>query len=311
MSLDQNSRNECFDACNGKDQNDETKTGKKEKGIKHSMMEKTFETFGEKSRPVNVSLSSSLKTVVVETEKGTNSIDQTDNNEIFDACSEKDTFFCNSCNVDDWFDCMCSETEDETKSTIQNEKTVEQKPKNYVCNYSDCDSTFQTKQGLKQHTNFVHLKLRPFKCTGCEASFSQKCKLKKHNDSIHLKLRPFKCNECESLFTQKHVLQNHINLKHLKLKPFMCTNCPSSFTTKQDFRYHMNAVHLKIKPFNCKLCSYSSATGSNLNPHKKAVHLKLKPHKCTECSLTFFHKTGLQDHARTTKLDGPHSESLC
>ena len=123
MSIDQNSRNECFDACNEKDQNDETKTGKNGKEIKHSMTEETCEAFGEESRPENVSLSSSLKTIVEEKgmpikkfgnksaqenvyfnsplngpletifhEKGPESIsiDQNSRNECFDACNEKD-----------------------------------------------------------------------------------------------------------------------------------------------------------------------------------------------------------------------------
>ena len=80
----------------------------------------TFGTFGEESSQVNVSLSSSLETIVQE-------IDQTEKNpenECFESCNEKDTFFCDICNVDDWFDCICTETENETKS-LQNEKTEE------------------------------------------------------------------------------------------------------------------------------------------------------------------------------------------
>ena len=60
LPIDQNSRNECFD------QNDETKTGKNEEEIKHSMTEEIFETFGEESRPENVSFSNSVKTIVEE-----------------------------------------------------------------------------------------------------------------------------------------------------------------------------------------------------------------------------------------------------
>ena len=40
-------------------------------------------------------------------------------------CEETDTFYCNSCGVDDWFDCLCSDSENESQS---DKKAIEISP---------------------------------------------------------------------------------------------------------------------------------------------------------------------------------------
>ena len=164
------------------------------------MAEDIFETFGEESSQENVSFSSSLKTIVEEKRIDSESIDsksiesksidQTEKNpenEFVEACNEKDIFECNSCNADDWFDCLCSETEDETKiaenektveqnptKSKQNDKEMEQKPRKYVCNFNDCNASFHSSTGLKLHIDSIHMNWRPFKCHECGSDFTQK-----------------------------------------------------------------------------------------------------------------------------------------
>ena len=197
LPIDQNSRNECFD------QNDETKTGKNGKEYKHLMTEEISKTLGEESSQENVSFGSSLKTIVEEKRIDSESIDsksiesksidQTEKspeNEFVEACKEKDNFICNSCNADDWFDCLCSETEDETMNpqnekimdqkptkTKQNDKEIQQKSRKYVCNFNDCDASFRSSTGLKLHIDSIHMNWRPFKCHECGSSFTQNCVL--------------------------------------------------------------------------------------------------------------------------------------
>ena len=117
-------------------------------------------------------------------------LDQTEKNpenEFVEACNEENNFKCNSCSADDWFDCICSETEDETKSpqnekivdqkptkSKQNDKEMEQKPRKYVCNFNDCDASFHSSTGLKLHIDSIHMNWRPFKCHECGSSFTQK-----------------------------------------------------------------------------------------------------------------------------------------
>ena len=116
----------------------------------HSITEEAFENLGDESIHENVSPISNLNEVQGE---GPNSIDQNENYPINDCEetekeNETDTFYCNSCGADDWFDRMCSNSEYE---------------------YA------------------IHLKLKPFKCSTCETAFSRKHYLRKHLQNIHEK----------------------------------------------------------------------------------------------------------------------------
>ena len=86
---------------------------------------------------------------------------------------------------------------DETKNG-KKEVVVKPKARIYACNFDECQSLFYTKkeaatslysQGLKRHTNSVHLKLGPFKCTKCSSVFTRKQSLQYHMNSVHLKLK--------------------------------------------------------------------------------------------------------------------------
>ena len=87
-----------------------------DKGIEvieaHSITEEAFENVGEESIPENVSPKSALNKTL---EKRTTSIDQTKKNPSND-CEKTEIFYCNSCGVDDWFDCLCSDSENESQS---------------------------------------------------------------------------------------------------------------------------------------------------------------------------------------------------
>ena len=87
-----------------------------DKGIEvieaHSITEEAFENLGEESIPENVLPESALNKTQ---EKRTTSIDQTDKNPSND-CEKTEIFYCHSCGVDDWFDCLCSDSENESQS---------------------------------------------------------------------------------------------------------------------------------------------------------------------------------------------------
>ena len=101
-----------------------------DKGIEvieaHSITEEAFENLGEESTPENASPKSALNKTMV---KRTTSIDQTDKNptnNCEETEKETDAFYCNSCGVDDWFDCLCSDSENESQSdkkAIENNET--------------------------------------------------------------------------------------------------------------------------------------------------------------------------------------------
>ena len=96
-----------------------------DKGIEvieaHSITEEAFENVGEESIPENVSPKSALNK---SQEKRTKSIDQTDKN-LSNNCEETEIFYCHSCRADNWFDCLCSDSENESQS---DKKAIEISP---------------------------------------------------------------------------------------------------------------------------------------------------------------------------------------
>ena len=87
----------------------------------HSITGEAFENLGEESIPENVLPESALNKTQ---EKRTTSIDQTDKNPSND-CEKTEIFYCHSCGVDDWFDCLCSDSENESQS---DKKAIEISP---------------------------------------------------------------------------------------------------------------------------------------------------------------------------------------
>ena len=103
-------------------------------------------------------------------------------------CSELESFHCNFCEAENQFDCICSDSDDDSEEKPENEKIekdVKEIQKNYVCNFKECEASYKTKQGLKLHIDSKHLNLKPFKCTECQSSFAEKSTLKKHMDAVH------------------------------------------------------------------------------------------------------------------------------
>lgn len=61
--------------------------------------------------------------------------------------------------------------------------------------------------------------MRPFRCTyeGCGKAFKSISHLKDHTQSIHMKLKPFECVFCKSLFSRNSSLKYHIKSIHAQL----------------------------------------------------------------------------------------------
>jgi hypothetical protein len=55
--------------------------------------------------------------------------------------------------------------------------------KQFACDR--CEGSFQSKYGLKRHTQSEHEKLQNFKCQFCERSFSQKVNMNRHEKLVH------------------------------------------------------------------------------------------------------------------------------
>ena len=88
--------------------------------------------------------------------KGMNLIDH-------NYCSELRSFHCNFCDAESWFDCACSNSNDDSEEKPKNEKDekeVNEKPKMYACDFNECEASYKTKPGLKFHIDSKHLNLK-------------------------------------------------------------------------------------------------------------------------------------------------------
>ena len=58
----------------------------------------------------------------------------------------------------------------------------------YRCTYTDCGKTFKSISHLKDHTQSVHMRLKPFECAFCGSAFSRQSSLKHHLKHLHSNL---------------------------------------------------------------------------------------------------------------------------
>ena len=189
-------------------------------------------------------------------------------------CSELKSFHCNFCEAENQFHCVCSDHDDDPEEKPKNEKDVREIPKNYVCNFKECEASYKSKNKLKVHIDSKHLNLK-FSCTECQSTFAQKDGLQRHINAAHLKLKPFKCDQCSYSASSKYNLNEHsFSHFHQDLRPHKCSDCGKSFVRKNKLKIHIDAVHLKLKPFKCSTCDASYARNEDLKKHIKNVHQK-------------------------------------
>ena len=195
-------------------------------------------------------------------------------------CSELESFHCNFCEAENQFDCVCSDSDNDSEEKPKNEKVekeVKEIPKNYDCNFKECEASYKTKLGLKCHIDSKHLNWKPFKCTECQSSFSQSSHLQQHKNAVHLNLL-FKCDQCSYSASSKGNLNRHDKSVHQNLRPHKCSDCGKNFVQRYQLEIHFNAVHLKLKPFKCSTCDASFARNDELKKHIQNVHQKPENH---------------------------------
>ena len=73
-------------------------------------------------------------------------------------------------------------------------------------------------------------------------------RIKNHTDSVHERKKPFKCNICDTTFTQKGVMKQHVVSVHEGKKPFQCTICDASFGRRETLNRHVGTIHKEKQP---------------------------------------------------------------
>ena len=125
--------------------------------------------------------------------------------------------------------------ENEKSDKVSKQVLHKKMPKKCVCEH--CDIYFCTKNGLKDHINAIHYRIKPYKCGKCEKSYTQKYKLTTHDRKIHQKLKkPFQCKICDAFFDRKYLLKLHEGTVHLNIVPHKCEICKKNFQQKADLR---------------------------------------------------------------------------
>ncbi|XP_055390394.1 zinc finger protein 729-like [Condylostylus longicornis] len=172
-----------------------------------------------------------------------------------------------------------------------------------------CSKMFR-KHSLRLHLR-IHTNERIFECPHCKMAFVRKYNLKEHIDYIHLKLKPkgkthnqndvemnlkkFKYSSCNESF----VCDKKLNEQKKRDERFKCPfpKCIFNGRNSHDLKMHQT-THSDEKIFECtyRNCTYKGKNAVNLKKHEKS-HLDLeKKFACTECKFETKYSTHLRRH---------------
>ena len=176
--------------------------------------------------------------------------------------------------------------------------------KPYKCIYKDCDFVgTSTKSKLDEHLLINHQ--HEYKCQSCEYKTNVRIDLVKHTKLSHLK-----CEFCDMSFDKKIHLTNHMIDIHPNIKPFTCNLCAYATADQILLKRHQKLTHSDNKqPLSCSHCSFVTLRQDSLTKHEKYIHSgKEKPYKCVyvNCSTSTYTQAKLNTHIRRKHVEGRH-----
>ncbi|XP_060565298.1 zinc finger protein 239-like [Ruditapes philippinarum] len=181
---------------------------------------------------------------------------------------------------------------------------------------SKCCKTFKGKYNAKMHELYGHS--TGFQCEQCDKTFSSLSGLRNHIKIVHKKLSLYECEHCDMKFFYRSHYFGHLN-KHLNVKPFSCETCHKAFRYKITcqlhekicFRDKYDAIHnlngcLKDEEKSkllCDKCGIEMSSKSSLKTHHYYAHGSDITTICSLCGKSFKGQYSLQRHIRNTHED--------
>ena len=137
------------------------------------------------------------------------------------------------------------------KRMLHSSRNQRNKPKEQVCRWKNCHSSFSYPAELVIHMNIHTNNL--YKCTFCPYKAAKPVKLMLHYRS-HYKVYDYKCEDCDKVYTSKDNLRRHISQLH----DFEMASCPLCHRVgkRGTISTHLNSKHKVYSKWNKAIKSF-------------------------------------------------------
>ena len=197
---------------------------------------------------------------------------------------------------------------------------------NRACNI--CLKTFSKASYCREHMISMHSESKKYQCDQCESKFNTKNGLKLHMDTSHENESkdPFICTVCGAVFLYKRSLLRHCKAEQHDSYPKATSKGKGSQLDRRTkcsichkmivhfmLEDHIEENHTdKAREFKCgyKKCGFKTKRNDSLQRHKREVHLKFKTeleaiketftegssYQCPDCKETLWKSKDVEDH---------------
>ena len=207
--------------------------------------------------------------------------------------------------------------DDEENQVEEDEKSVFDVDKNYVCKY--CLTYFSRPEKCREHIRTFHENLDDiqYECNICDRKYKTEEGLSTHMTNKHISnTGSYKCITCNKIYINKTHLIRHCKSENHEYpegnstkKPYLNAKCPICKKYVGRMNYHMK-IHHSDNEYQCDDCDFKTKRKDNLLRHERLVHslynkkfdcidktfkYKVK-YKCPDCKNIFQNKSAVVNH---------------
>ncbi|KAL3282381.1 hypothetical protein HHI36_005566 [Cryptolaemus montrouzieri] len=163
---------------------------------------------------------------------------------------------------------------------------------NINCGWKGCTKSFTMRYQLTKHVP-VHTKEKYIACPTCGNTFSSLVRYSDHRSKQLPKERQnYKCSQCSKLFATENLLRDHVRAH---INQYKCSMCDMTCPKPSNLANHIKFRHMDYRPFKCNLCDHASISKSNLEMHL-ITHCVEKLLACADCDFQCRSMYGLDKH---------------